>query len=46
MQHVINILPVILDQLFCYKLISMFVFVLQLLQPQIHAANNIRPFLG
>ena len=38
MQHAINVLPV-LDQLFCPKLASMFVFALQLLQPQFQASN-------
>ena len=32
-QHTIDVLPVVLDQLFRLKLASVFVFVLQLLQP-------------
>ena len=44
-QHTVDVLPV-LDQLFCLKLASVFVFILQLLQPQFHATNagSIRTF--
>ena len=44
-QHAINVLPVF-DQLFRFKLANVFVFVLQLLQPQSYAINagNIRTF--
>ena len=38
-QYIINILPV-LTQLFCFELASMFVFVLQLLQPQFYATDT------
>ena len=44
-QDAVDVLPV-LDQLFRPKLASVFVFVLQLLQPQSNAADNIGPFLG
>ena len=44
-KDVVNIL-LVLDQLFRPKLVSVFIFILQLLQPQSYAADNIRPFLG
>ena len=46
MQYAVNVLPIVFDQLFYPKLVSMFVFILQLLQSQAQAINNIRPFLG
>ena len=47
MQHIVNILPVVFDQLFRPKFTSVFVFVLQPLQPQSHAPNTgcIRTFI-
>ena len=45
-QYAINIVLVVFDQLFCRKLRSVFVLVLQLLRLQPHATNNIEPFLG
>ena len=45
-QHAVDILPVVLDQLFRPKLASVFIFVLQLLQPQAYTAKDIRLFLG
>ena len=47
MQDAVDILPV-LDQLFRFKLTSVFVLLLQLLQPQSYATNagSIRTFGG
>ena len=39
-QHTIDVLLVVFYQLFCSKLASGFIFFLQLLQPQFHAADT------
>ena len=41
MQYAVDVLPIIFDQLFCPKFVSVFVFILQLLQPQAYTTNNI-----
>ena len=39
-KHAVNILPVIFIELFCSKLLDLFDFFLEFLQPQSHAANS------
>ena len=39
MQHIVNIFLAILDQLFCFEFLRLFVFTMQFLEFQSHAAN-------